>query len=112
MHRATRSSSGMAASSEARRFGTPVAYGAAEGETTRPFHSRRRTHTVCAVADTRTMPQLGGVHSLIRTGVRRRRPRRKGPNPWDEIDRAINASFFVPRLRPDVEIRDFTRRSG
>src|SRR5437867_2522444 len=93
MHRATRSSSGMAASSEARRFGTPVAYGA-------------------AVAETRTMPQLGGVHSLIRTGVRRRRPRRKGPNPWDEIDRAINASFFVPRLRPDVEIRDFTRRSG
>ncbi|MGH2785390.1 MAG: cyclic nucleotide-binding domain-containing protein [Actinomycetota bacterium] len=62
--------------------------------------------------ETRALPPLGGVHAEIRKRVRRRRTRAAAVNAWEEIDRAVNPSFFKPRLRPDIEIRDFVRRDG
>ena len=61
--------------------------------------------------ESRTLPPLGGVHDRLRTRVRRR-GRRSKVHAWDGIDRALNPAFFRPRLRHDLEIKDFVRRSG
>lgn len=61
---------------------------------------------------TRIQHSLFGVHAEIRKRVRRRRRRAASVHVWDRIERAVNAAFFQPHLRTDLEIRDFVRRDG
>ncbi|MFY9586925.1 MAG: cyclic nucleotide-binding domain-containing protein [Actinomycetota bacterium] len=60
---------------------------------------------------THTMPLLGGVHSSLRTRVRKR-GRARGVHAWEAIDRSLNPATFRPALRTDIELIEFAHRDG